>query len=342
MNNNIFIPKKINVGFQNRNDTYTKMLAYIIYFDTKGILRKEKSWESWRDKKIDNIIYENAPTEGFVLNKKAGGYSTGWNHRQTYVRVYDPRGFEFEISIANLLYILENTNSIKGKGLEGEFVYGFDGKDLLLMPTTSPDYIELTEFNKTLYENKLVKAKDLKIGATYLTKQNDKWIYVGKFDYHGYRTNGKKYFWFYNERGSFEQIISLSNKIIDIIDETCVSNYADIFDQMEHSSYYSPYDSNRDEYIAYTFEEFKEKIEKEQYWIYFYNDIHEEITIRKYENTIRLGRQVLKKSRWNDSMHTETEYTDVKDISIEELYNLIKPYYKNTYLQNGKFYERKR
>lgn len=196
MNNNIFLPKKINVGFQNRSDTYTKKLAYIIYFDTKGILRKEKSWESWRDKKIDNIIYDNEPTEGFVLNKKAGGYSTGWNHRQTYVRVYDPRGFEFEISIANLLYILENTNSIKGKGLEGEFVYGFDGKDLLLMPALSPDYIELTEFNKTLYENKSIKSKDLKIGATYLTKQNDKWIYIGKYDNHGYRTNGKSIFGF--------------------------------------------------------------------------------------------------------------------------------------------------
>lgn len=127
-----------------------------------------------------------------------------------------------------------------------------------------------------------------------------------------------------------------------MIDETCVSNYADIFDKMEHSSYYSPYDSSKDEYIAYTFEEFKEKIENESYWIYFYNNNHEEITIRKNEKTIRIGKQVLKKSHWNNSTHTETEYTDIKDMSIEELYNLVNPYYKNTYLQNGKFYERKR
>lgn len=339
MNNNIFIPKKINVGFQNRNDTYTKMLAYIIYFDTKGILRKEKSWESWRDKKIDNIIYENAPTEGFVLNKKAGGYSTGWNHRQTYVRVYDPRGFEFEISIANLLYILENTNSIKGKGLEGEFVYGFDGKDLLLMPTTSPDYIELTEFNKTLYENKSVKAKDLKIGATYLTKQNDKWIYIGKFDYHGYRSNGKKYFWFYNERGGFEQIISLSNKIIDIIDETCVSNYADIFDKMEHDYRYSPYDSSKDEYIAYTFEEFKEKID-DRYWNYFYNSDHKQIELRKRNDVFQMSREVEKKRWYENSTYIDKEYYDLKYDNIEELYNLVKPYYKNKYLKNGNYYRR--
>lgn len=39
----IFIPKRINVGFRNRSDTYTKKLAYIIYYDEKGKLRKETS-----------------------------------------------------------------------------------------------------------------------------------------------------------------------------------------------------------------------------------------------------------------------------------------------------------
>ena len=32
----IFIPKKINVGFQNRKDTYTGKLAYVIYYDEDG------------------------------------------------------------------------------------------------------------------------------------------------------------------------------------------------------------------------------------------------------------------------------------------------------------------
>jgi hypothetical protein len=127
MKTTIFIPEKINVGFQNRSDTYTKKLAYIIYFDQKGVLRKETSWNGWRDKSIDNIIYDNIPTSGFVLNKKVGDYVSDWNHRQAYVRVYDPRDFEFEITIENLLYILENASSIKGKGLEGEFTYGWDG-----------------------------------------------------------------------------------------------------------------------------------------------------------------------------------------------------------------------
>ena len=39
---NFFIPEKIKVGYNSRNDTYTKKLAYIIYYDNKGVLRKEK------------------------------------------------------------------------------------------------------------------------------------------------------------------------------------------------------------------------------------------------------------------------------------------------------------
>lgn len=51
MKSNIFIPKTINVGYQNRSGTYTGKLDYVIYYDEKGKLRKEASWNSWRDEK---------------------------------------------------------------------------------------------------------------------------------------------------------------------------------------------------------------------------------------------------------------------------------------------------
>lgn len=196
MNNAIFIPQKIRVGFQRRSDTYTKKLAYVIYYDEKGTLRKAGSWESWRDKEIEPVEYDNTPMEGFVLNKKVGGYSGDWGHfRQAYVRVYDPRGFEFEISVPNLLYILEHTSSIKGKGLEGEFVYGWDGTELVLIPACSPDYVSLTELNEKRFERKVIKAKDLVIGGEYLTKDNHHYIYMGRFDAYDtmYHFDGK---WF--------------------------------------------------------------------------------------------------------------------------------------------------
>ena len=53
MKSNLFIPRKIRVGFQERGGTYTGKLAYVIYYDEKGKLRKEASWESWRKKEIE-------------------------------------------------------------------------------------------------------------------------------------------------------------------------------------------------------------------------------------------------------------------------------------------------
>lgn len=177
---NIFIPQKLKVGFQERKDTYTGKLAYVIYYDQTGKLRKEASWNSWRDNDIEPIEIENKPTSGFVLNKKVGGYQSYYNMRQTYVRVYDPRDFEFEISIPNLLYILENTNSIKGKGLEDEFVYGWNGTDLILIPTSAPEYKEHMEKANKLFSNASLKAKDMEVGYTYYDLNNVGYVYMGR------------------------------------------------------------------------------------------------------------------------------------------------------------------
>jgi hypothetical protein len=184
MTKQLFIPDKIKVGFQNRQDTYTKKLAYVIYFDQKGVLRKEKSWEGWRDKKIDAVEFTNEPTSGFVLNKGVGGQrqSYGWNARNEYIRVYDPRDFEFEISVSNLLFILRECDCSKGKGLEGKFAYAWDGTELVLLPEISTDYQTSKAFTDLQVTH--VNPKELIPGASYLTKKQQVWTYLGRFDYH--------------------------------------------------------------------------------------------------------------------------------------------------------------
>jgi hypothetical protein len=178
----LFIPNKIKVGFQERNDTYTGRLAYVVYYDQLGKLRKEKSWEGWRSKNIEPLDLDNQPTDGFVLNRGVGGArrSYGWNVRNEYIRVYDPRDFEFEISIANLLFILRECDCSRGKGLEGKFVYAWDGAELVLLPTCSEEYKSSSEF--TELQSKKISAKELILGATYMTKSQEKLIYLGRFE----------------------------------------------------------------------------------------------------------------------------------------------------------------
>lgn len=218
----LFIPKKINVGYNSRNDTYSGKLAYIIYYDDKGVLRKETSWSNWRDKKLGNEEFDNVPTEGFVLNKTAGGNNYSWNPRQTYTRVYDPRGFEFEISIPNLLYILENTNSIKGKGLEGEFTYGWDGTELTLIPCNSPDYKECKDYSDSLYIAEYIKPKDLIEGKVYKFKNGNVATYMGKYNKfcnYDKSVSKKKFVFHYYQGSSFFDYSSIGGKIISVENE---------------------------------------------------------------------------------------------------------------------------
>lgn len=420
MKTNIFIPKKINVGYQNRSDTYTGKLAYVIYYDEKGKLRKEASWNSWRDKEIQNEEFENIPTEGFVLNKKVGDYASGWNHRQAYCRIYDPRNFEFEITIENLLYILENTNSIVGKGLEGEFVYGWDGKDLVLIPVASTDYKEITAYNSILHENNFIKAKDLKVGATYLGKDNIEYVYMGKFDKYdlGYKKNnmffptyrqlkkycieneippdkyyydykyeydygmvGKQHCFYYkreilDQKGKFiDEFIwksGMSKFLISVIDEKCHPDYAEYFEKLECTTDYSPIDHTKDKYQEMALDEFiKNSTYKYSDGSFYYKNINFYSCINGKVEVFGIQHQ----GSWHENEHKLYKYTDFKKnydrvevlnifptemveerknlwssfsqkvermipVTIEEIYEKMKPLYKQVYLANGKEYRK--
>lgn len=418
MQSNIFIPKTINVGYQNRDDTYTGKLAYVIYYDEKGKLRKETSWNSWRNKDIPNDEFENVPTEGFVLNKKAGDYSTGWDHRHAYCRVYDPRGFEFEISIENLLYILENTTCIPGKGLQGEFVYGWDGKDLVLMPVVAPDYKQIAAYNMIVHNNESIKTRDLVLGATYLTKENTEWIYMGRFETYGYGyefiQDGKtirtkryedipiemswvgrwyghkvishkdinnlpygKMHWFArlsNDEYEFAQFKSVpKNKLISCIDDKCTSKYSEIYDEMQSSWKFSPIDDSKDRIINIPFEDFYANA------TYMYKNVDKTIeyhdmrfmvntngeyikyemrtpyrsedngkyTVYKYSNTNMYygDKEVIdvfptQEKEVTDSHGIKRIETHMVPVSIETVFEKLKPVCKQKYLANGREHEK--
>ena len=188
---NFIIPEKIEVGYQKRTDTYTEKLAFVTYKDYLGNLQSEKSWEKWRDNTIAPNVFDNVPTEGFVLNKNSGRQ---WGHfeRAEFVRIYDPRGFEFEISTDNLMQIILYNGISKGNGIEGNLVYGWDyGKrKVSLVPDTCPDYAKHLE-NKKVVESETTKIFTAKtdkvvIGNKYKLKDNKVFTYLGRvecFDY---------------------------------------------------------------------------------------------------------------------------------------------------------------
>jgi hypothetical protein len=322
-NTQLYIPKKCKVGMQMREETYTGRLGYIIYNDGK-VWRKEPSWENWRhkegemqsdwDKKkrqytsnpiigVEPIEFDNVPTTGFVLNKKAGGYATGWNHRQTYCRVYDPRGWEFEISIPNLLFILEECSSFKGKGLEGELVYSWDGKDLVLLPVASNDYKLCNQY--TELQGKKVGVKDLVEGCTYITSKQENWTYLGR------------HMIFENEYGNFTPLEANKRGVCPEKKKMCVfvNNTENVDDNEEDEGTYDGFSLEKENKYSYSFvsslSRIKEKVSDE---------IHKD-----YANMID---DFLKSPFYSPAVMLTVE-------PLDERFNFHQHYYMHLYRLNG-------
>ena len=163
MKTNLYIPKKVKIGFVKRDDTFTKKLAYLIYYDEKNVLRKQTSWDNWRDHKIPTIEIDNKPMNGFIFNKGVQRYGYHSNSGRAVARVHDPREFEFEISLENMFGIMMNNDILK-RDIQGEFVYAWSGKDLILLPTSSVEYKESQAFTEKQYKS--VTSKELVKGRT--------------------------------------------------------------------------------------------------------------------------------------------------------------------------------
>lgn len=189
MDTQLYIPKRIKVGYVKRDDTYSKKLAYIIYWDDKGKLRKETSWESWRDKKIEPEEFDNKPQSGLVLHKDIKRYNWGnFSSKRTMIRVYDPRGIEFEITTENLIGVLMNTDCSK-RGLIGDFVYAWSGPELVLLPTNAEEYEKASQY--TALQAGKVSAKGLVPGCVYRTKKQEDFIYVGRYLWYTWESESK-------------------------------------------------------------------------------------------------------------------------------------------------------
>lgn len=229
------IPDNIKVGFQKRSDTYSGKLAYVVFRDTKGVLRKSGSWERWRDKNIPAEDYDNTPVSGFVLNRDVGGvrHSYGeWNPRIEKVRVYDPRGFEFEIGIPNLLFILQECSSIKGKGLEGDFVYSWMGKDLILLPVSCKEYQESQEHNALV--QKQVDKSEIKEGCLYRDKDHQVVMYLGRHQWWGDTQDWGKKLHVFRVMDSSDQDYYLYfkdfKKIAEVVSDSAQESFADSYE----------------------------------------------------------------------------------------------------------------
>lgn len=240
MKTDLYIPKILKIGFQERKDTFTGKLAFVSYVNQKGMIFYQGPWEKWRDKKIEIMEIENLPRNGYIFNKDLVRDNYHFSSGRSIMRVFDTRGFEFEITIENLTGILSHSDISKSEVAQ-ECIFAWSGQRLILLPTNSKEYLESLEYTEK--QHKSVSKEDLKIGCTYLSKNQKKpLIFIGQekwFDEIYYfddfinskfprKAKGKKFVFAIEKDGKYIYTTINPETIAECIDETVHEDFSDI------------------------------------------------------------------------------------------------------------------
>lgn len=162
----IKIPSKVYVGFQGRRSEDEVPLGFMTPYDeTAAGKKRQATVDGWANgyghsKTFNSVIIDNEPMIGFKIGR-AIRRSSRYSGTSTAVRIEDPRGFELEISIENLVMLM-NRNIMEDCELMQECVWGRDGGKNVLLPVNSDEYKKYLD-TQVLVSNK-VSVKDIKPG----------------------------------------------------------------------------------------------------------------------------------------------------------------------------------
>lgn len=181
-NRTIKIPTKVYVGFQNRPSSDDVPLGFMTPWGEDEAARKRiATVDNWargygNTEKVEPVTLNNIPMTGFRISR-AVRRSGGWgSSNATFVRVEDPRGFELEISVQNLLMLMDN-NITQDAEIIQECIWGRDGGNNILLAVNSQPYLDATE--NTRRSASRVSAKEVKPGFEVTLENGDRGFYYG-------------------------------------------------------------------------------------------------------------------------------------------------------------------
>jgi len=215
----IIVSDKMYVGYNLRGGKDNKIVlgfaTYLPLDDTKKqqtAYEKRKStvdtwskrgWHQTGDNPETGIV-DNELLEGFKIAREVR--RCGWGSGNVLWRIEDPRGFELEISSANMASILSCTTMREGV-IEGKCKWGWNlvgGSRVVLLPEVSEPYQEAIK-TTTLKQRKETPIKQVNIGDKVTLKNETVGIYCGSLHYVQYDwlidrpeqagTVGSGYYW---------------------------------------------------------------------------------------------------------------------------------------------------
>lgn len=175
-NHTIRIFPKHYVGFTDaRYEGDVVPFAYMTHYEDNAAGRKRQAQvDGWSRGKMNTVIIENKPMIGFRVSR--GLRRLGWAHHATSVRIEDPRGFEVDISVSNMMMLTDN-NLLENGEILRECVWGRDGGMNVLLPVNSQPYLDATVNTERMAST--VNSRSVQLGDVVLLKSGVQGRYLG-------------------------------------------------------------------------------------------------------------------------------------------------------------------
>ena len=184
--------EKLFVGIsKNRTDTTKAPLAFSVpYEDNYAGRKRELTVKNWLGEcdffaRIDDpsslkrnvtTVIENKPSRGFEFI----GFASRDVTSNKFLRVYDPNGYELEISVQNAVDLITSSTIKKGV-IDAELIWARDGANNVLLRTNSKEYKNAVRApskpkNKPRPKNVVPEVGDIVELSTY----GNLYLYVGQ------------------------------------------------------------------------------------------------------------------------------------------------------------------
>lgn len=167
------------VGLKDQSQTSSPLGFAAPYENNAASRKRQETIDGWcgvrygkpnpHAKIIDNALVDGFEVTDDIKRIYWGGGNVVW-------RVLDPRGFELEISSANLMALLKTTTLNQGR-IEGKCIWGRDGATNVLLHADSEPYQESLKSYSTANEK---TAAGIAPGTRVTVRNGDSLIYLGR------------------------------------------------------------------------------------------------------------------------------------------------------------------
>lgn len=342
---NVIVSDKIKVGFKSKTrSTDALHRGVIVAMSEKSKIKKSKKFDDSRDVSVEPKSFDNVPTKGFSLDFESG---RTFSDSKSMVLIVDPRGFSVEITTENLLNVMKYTTWVAGKAFEGEFVYAWEGTELVLLSVNAPEYVEFVKAETRGY----LKGKDLSLGRTYVTDEGKELVYLGKRETYEYGYDGvtvkkktKPRFTFGYMMGDVHYVTtygSITRLLVDVVSESTNEAFDDYQAVVRTRADFNPVDEELTETVAVSVDEIDVVLDARGY-VKVTAENGKEYTISKDdEGTVKFGGEQSRHEvfTFQVTRHTNTyNYVPVEVNELSDIVTVLKPTKKVYYLSNGHFY----